>query len=65
VVEDGDYEVERIGFDWRLLLSKRTDVYLSANYLKSSGGANAALWTETPSSNQKQLALRVGMRHKF
>jgi outer membrane protein OmpU len=47
------------------LLSKRTDVYVSANYLKSSGAANAALWTETPSSNRKQLALRVGMRHRF
>jgi len=48
------------------LLSKRTDVYTSANYEKASGaGTRAALVTIGPSGNDKQLALRVGMRHRF
>lgn len=47
------------------LLSKRTDVYLSANYDKGNGGARAALVTLPVSGNDSQLALRVGIRHKF
>ncbi|MFL9867228.1 porin [Paraburkholderia fungorum] len=47
------------------LLSKRTDVYVSANYDKANGGARATLVTLPISGNDKQLALRIGMRHKF
>ncbi|CAD6547726.1 porin [Paraburkholderia sabiae] len=47
------------------LLSKRTDVYVSANYQKANGGARAVLVTLPASGNDKQLALRVGIRHKF
>jgi len=47
------------------LLSKRTDVYVTANYDKATGGARAGLVTLPISSNDKQLALRIGMRHKF
>ncbi len=47
------------------LLSKRTDVYLSANYDKANGGARAVLVTLPISGNDKQLAVRVGIRHKF
>ena len=48
------------------LLSKRTDVYVSANYETAAGdGTRADLVTLGASSNDKQLALRVGMRHRF
>lgn len=48
------------------LLSKRTDVYLSGNYEKASGdGTRAVLLTETGSSNDKQLAVRIGLRQRF
>jgi len=47
------------------LLSKRTDVYLSANYSKANGGARAVLVTLPISGNDRQLAVRVGIRHKF
>lgn len=47
------------------LLSKRTDVYVSANYDKANGGARGELVTLPISGNDKQLALRLGMRHKF
>ncbi|OTP65954.1 porin [Caballeronia sordidicola] len=48
------------------LLSKRTDVYVSANYEKAAGDRTRAdLVTLGASSSDKQLALRVGMRHRF
>ena len=48
------------------LLSKRTDIYTSANYEKAIGaGTVANLVTIGPSGNDRQLALRVGMRHRF
>ncbi len=49
------------------LLSKRTDVYLSANYDKANGGARAVLAVTLPDLGQRQTAccVRVGIRHKF
>ncbi|WP_207001724.1 porin [Trinickia mobilis] len=52
-------------------LSLKTDVYLTGVYQKASGTnsrgvpAVAAINLLTPSSNEKQAAVRVGIRHKF
>lgn len=52
-------------------LSKRTDVYFMANYQIASGvdstgqSAVASYLTITPSSNARQVVLRLGMRHLF
>lgn len=59
------YKWNEFGATLDYLLSKRTDLYVSANYEKAAGGAKAALVTIGPSSNDKQLALRLGMRHRF
>ncbi|KVG23664.1 porin [Burkholderia ubonensis] len=61
----GGNKWNEVGLTLDYLLSKRTDVYASANYEKASGGAKAALVTIGPSGNDKQLAVRVGMRHRF
>lgn len=48
------------------LLSKRTDVYASATYMHASGGAVANLAPVlSASSSPNQVALRIGMRHRF
>ncbi|WP_213765562.1 porin [Caballeronia sp. dw_19] len=48
------------------LLSKRTDVYFSGHYLKASGPGTVAVYTTmTPSSDNKQAVVRIGMRHRF
>lgn len=47
------------------LLSKRTDVIASADYQKANGGARADLVTLPVSGDNKQLVLRIAMRHKF
>jgi outer membrane protein OmpU len=47
-------------------LSKRTDVYASANLQDTSGpGTSAVLVTLSPSSSGRQSALRLGIRHRF
>lgn len=47
-------------------LSKRTDVYLSTAYQRVGGeGQHAALLFQTPSSSASQLAVRVGITHRF
>ncbi|QBR04371.1 porin [Paraburkholderia pallida] len=47
-------------------LSKRTDLYAQFNYLHVSGsGARAVLVSNAPSSGDAQLAVTVGIRHKF
>jgi len=52
-------------------LSKRTDVYFIGVYQKASGTdstnkpAVAAISNLTPSSSDRQLAFRIGIRHKF
>ncbi|NUX57655.1 porin [Paraburkholderia youngii] len=63
-LEESRWNLFAVTLDY--FLSKRTDVYTSANYEKASGsGTKAALVTIGPSGNDKQLALRVGLRHKF
>lgn len=48
------------------LLSKRTDVYLSADYLKASSGVDAVIgYSFTPSTTTTQADVRIGMRHSF
>ncbi|KQR77129.1 porin [Burkholderia sp. Leaf177] len=68
------YHQGMTGLDY--FLSKRTDVYITAQYQHASGyGANpagtgvvavvAALPNVTASATQNQFAARVGIRHKF
>ncbi|WP_179402291.1 porin [Burkholderia guangdongensis] len=48
------------------LLSKRTDVYVSADYLRASQGVDAVIgYSFTPSTTQTQADVRIGMRHSF
>ncbi|WP_118180201.1 porin [Paraburkholderia phosphatilytica] len=48
------------------LLSKRTDVYISGDYLKASSGVDAVIgYSFTPSSTSTQADVRIGMRHSF
>lgn len=49
------------------LLSKSTDVYLSADYLKASAGVDAVLGAGalTPSSTPQQADVRVGIFYSF
>ncbi|KUY98478.1 porin [Burkholderia sp. RF7-non_BP1] len=48
------------------LLSKRTDVYLSGDYVKASSGVNAVVgYSFVPSSTTTQADVRIGMRHSF
>lgn len=48
------------------LLSKRTDVYISGDWLKASEGVDAVIgYSFTPSSTTTQADVRIGMRHTF
>ncbi|WP_213306668.1 porin [Paraburkholderia sacchari] len=48
------------------LLSKRTDVYLSGDWLAASKGVDAVIgYSFTPSSSTNQADVRIGMRHSF
>lgn len=48
------------------LLSKRTDVYISGDYLRASQGVDAVIgYSFTPSTTQTQADVRIGMRHSF
>jgi outer membrane protein OmpU len=48
------------------LLSKRTDVYVSGDYLRASKGVDAVIgYSFTPSSTRTQADVRIGMRHSF
>jgi predicted porin len=64
-----NYHLFSAGIDY--FLSKRTDVYTVAVYEKASGtdslGQNAVAQVTglTPSATDKQVSLRIGMRHKF
>ncbi|SAK67720.1 porin [Caballeronia calidae] len=64
-----NYNLFSAGVDY--FLSKRTDVYTVAVYEKASGtdslgqSAVAQITGLTPSTTDKQVSLRVGMRHKF
>ncbi len=68
------YKQGMAGVDY--FLSKRTDIYVVADYQHASGytasstgtgvtAAVAALPTLSASSNSNQLAARIGIRHKF
>lgn len=64
-----NYNLFSAGLDY--FLSKRTDVYTVAVFEKTSGTdslgqhAVAQITGLTPSTTDKQVSLRVGMRHKF
>jgi outer membrane protein OmpU len=46
--------------------SKRTDIYMSGDYLSGSNGVDAVIgYSFTPSRSSTQSDLRVGMRHSF
>ncbi|MEK7927229.1 porin, partial [Burkholderia contaminans] len=48
------------------LLSKRTDIYISGDYLRASQGVDAVVgYSFTPSTTQTQADVRIGMRHSF
>ncbi|WP_175817734.1 porin [Burkholderia diffusa] len=48
------------------LLSKRTDIYISGDYLRASNGVDSVIgFSFTPSTTQTQADLRIGMRHSF
>ena len=48
------------------LLSKRTDVYLSGDWLRASQGVDAVIgYSFAPSSTTTQADVRIGMRHSF
>ncbi|MEM5316361.1 porin [Paraburkholderia sp. JHI869] len=68
--KDGaNYNLFSAGLDY--FLSARTDVYTLAVYEKASGtdslgqSAVAQITGLTPSTTDKQISLRVGIRHKF
>jgi len=48
------------------LLSKRTDIYLSGDWLRASQGVDAVIgYSFTPSTTTTQADVRIGMRHSF
>lgn len=48
------------------LLSKRTDVYLSGDWLRASQGVDAVIgYSFTPSTTSTQADVRIGLRHSF
>ncbi|WP_116134867.1 porin [Trinickia diaoshuihuensis] len=74
LVFDGGYQYTHFeGHHWNqvsaglhYLLSKRTDVYISGDYLKASSGVDAVIgYSFAPSSTSTQADVRVGMRHSF
>lgn len=61
----GDYRWNTYNGAVDYLLSKRTDVYFMANFQDASAQTHAILTTNPASGNDRQLGLRVGIRHKF
>jgi GBP family porin len=54
----------QVGLDY--ILSKRTDVFFSTNYIRASGPlATAVLFLVSPSSSKSQIAAMGGIRHLF
>ena len=48
------------------MLSKRTDVYISGDYLRASNGVDAVIgYSFAPSTTPTQADVRIGMRHSF
>ena len=71
---DGGYQYTHFeGHHWNqvsaglhYLLSKRTDVYVSGDYLKASSGVDPVIgYSFAPSTSSSQADIRVGMRHSF
>ncbi|MGC2963701.1 porin-like protein [Paraburkholderia sp. GV068] len=49
-------------------LSKRTDVYVFTDYMRSSGPlsfAPAVIWLNAPSTTHMQAIVLAGIRHRF
>ncbi|MCY0388793.1 porin [Robbsia sp. Bb-Pol-6] len=46
-------------------LSKRTAVYASGSFQRANAGHKAALYSLDESANNRQIAVRVGVRHRF
>lgn len=62
--EGNKWNMGSIGLHY--LLSKRTDVYVSGDYLRASNGVNAVIgYSFTPSTSNTQSDLRLGLRHSF
>ncbi|NKJ50699.1 porin [Burkholderia sp. SG-MS1] len=63
------YQLFSLGADY--FLSKRSDIYVTGSFMKAAGTdstgqpAVAFVFTNTPSNTHNQLALRIGLRHKF
>jgi outer membrane protein OmpU len=56
----------QVSAGFHYLLSKRTDVYISGDYLKASQGVDAVIgYSFTPSTTTTQADVRIGMRHSF
>jgi outer membrane protein OmpU len=63
-VEDTKANQLSLGLDYHL--SKRSDLYVSADYRRASRGVDGVIGNSfAPSSNSAQGLLRVGMRHVF
>ncbi|WP_322011720.1 porin [Paraburkholderia sp. J12] len=56
---------EQLNLSAEYELSKRTAVYVLAALQKAGGGAVAQIAGFNPSSNDKQLVTRIGLRHSF
>lgn len=64
VVSNPHWNQGQVSVDY--FLSKRTDVYAYANYIRASGSnAPAVLFLSSKSSTNAQTAVVVGVRHKF
>ncbi|MFM0566126.1 porin [Paraburkholderia sediminicola] len=56
---------QQVGLVADYFLSKRTDVYLHLNTMRSSAGVHAVLFPLAPSSTDAQSVASMGIRHKF
>ncbi|WP_232071764.1 porin [Paraburkholderia pallida] len=64
IVASSHWNTAQAAIDY--FLSKRTDVYLYADYIRASGPlAEAVTFLNAPSSSKNQTAVLAGIRHKF
>ncbi|MFM0028449.1 porin [Paraburkholderia madseniana] len=67
----GDQHYNQVGVSADYFLSKRTDVYLGASFQKASGTSStgapavANFTNQGESSSDRQVYVRIGIRHKF
>jgi outer membrane protein OmpU len=60
------YHWNQLSAGLHYLLSKRTDVYISGDWLRASQGVGAVIgYSFTPSTTNTQADVRIGMRHTF